>query len=102
MKKKRSNSPKKANEDARFVLPNACDTKIIMTMNTRSLYNFFTLRCCDRAQWEIRELATQMLMLCKQAAPLLFKHAGPGCVRGKCTEGAMSCGKAAEMKKKFN
>ncbi len=93
---------KKANEDARFVLPNACDTKIIMTMNTRSLYNFFTLRCCDRAQWEIRELATQMLLLCKQAAPLLFKNAGPGCVRGKCTEGAMSCGKAAEMKKKFN
>ncbi len=93
---------KKANEDARFVLPNACDTKIIMTMNTRSLYNFFTLRCCDRAQWEIRELATQMLILCKQAAPLLFKHAGPGCVRGRCTEGAMSCGKAAEMKKKFN
>lgn len=93
---------KKANEDARFVLPNACDTKIIMTMNTRSLYNFFTLRCCDRAQWEIRELATQMLLLCKKAAPLLFKHAGPGCVRGRCTEGSMSCGKAAEMKKKFN
>ncbi len=92
---------KKANEDARFVLPNACDTKIIMTMNTRSLYNFFTLRCCDRAQWEIRELATQMLLLCKKAAPLLFKHAGPGCVRGRCTEGSMSCGKAAEMKKKF-
>ncbi len=93
---------KKANEDARFVLPNACDTKIIMTMNTRSLYNFFTLRCCDRAQWEIRELAKQMLLLCKKAAPLLFKHAGPGCVRGRCTEGSMSCGKAAEMKKKFN
>lgn len=93
---------KKANEDARFVLPNACDTKIIMTMNTRSLYNFFTLRCCDRAQWEIRELATQMLLLCKKAAPLLFKHAGPGCVRGKCTEGSYSCGKAKEMKEKFS
>ncbi len=93
---------KKANEDARFVLPNACDTKIIMTMNTRSLYNFFTLRCCDRAQWEIRELATQMLLLCKKAAPLLFKHAGPGCVRGKCTEGSYSCGKAREMKEKFS
>lgn len=93
---------KKANEDARFVLPNACDTKIIMTMNTRSLYNFFTLRCCDRAQWEIRELATQMLFLCKEAAPLLFKHAGPGCVRGKCTEGSYSCGKAKEMKEKFS
>lgn len=93
---------KKANEDARFVLPNACDTKIIMTMNTRSLYNFFTLRCCDRAQWEIRELATQMLFLCKKVSPLLFKHAGPGCVRGKCTEGSYSCGKAKEMKEKFS
>ena len=81
---------KKANEDARFVLPNACDTRMIVTMNTRSLYNFFSLRCCDRAQ---------MLLLCKQAAPLLFKQAGPPCVRGKCSEGSYSCGKAAEMKK---
>ena len=90
---------KKANEDARFVLPNACDTRMIVTMNTRSLYNFFSLRCCDRAQWEIREVARQMLLLCKQAAPLLFKQAGPPCVRGKCSEGSYSCGKAAEMKK---
>ncbi len=92
---------KKANEDARFVLPNACDTRIIMTMNTRSLYNFFELRCCNRAQWEIRALATEMLRLVKGVAPLLFFLAGPACVKGKCSEGAMSCGKAVEMREFF-
>ncbi len=91
---------KKANEDARFVLPNACDTRMIVTMNTRSLYNFFALRCCDRAQWEIRDVARQMLLLCKNASPLLFKKAGPPCVsKGRCSEGSYTCGKAAEMKK---
>ena len=92
---------KKANEDARFVLPNSCDTRIIMTMNTRSLYNFFRLRCCNRAQWEIRELATEMLRLCRSAAPLLFAGAGPACYRGACSEGGMSCGKAKEVRERF-
>lgn len=93
---------KLANEDARFVLPNACDTRIIMTMNVRSLYNFFNVRCCNRAQWEIRELATQMLMLVKKAAPLLFKNAGPSCLNGSCPEGSMTCGKILEVRKKFS
>ena len=84
---------KKANEDARFVLPNACETKIMMTMNVRSLWNFFQLRCCNRAQWEIRELAWKMLDICKKEAPILFKYAGPGCLGGICTEGSMTCGK---------
>ena len=92
---------KKANEDARFVLPNSCDTKIIMTMNVRSLHNFFTLRCCKRAQWEIRELAVEMLKLVKDVAPLLFANAGPSCLRGKCSEGAYTCGKASEVKKEL-
>ncbi|MBO5006149.1 MAG: FAD-dependent thymidylate synthase [Clostridia bacterium] len=92
---------KMANEDARFVLPNACDTRIIMTMNVRSLYNFFTLRCCNRAQWEIRELATRMLMLVREVAPVLFKNAGPACLRGKCSEASMTCGKMLEVKEKF-
>ncbi len=92
---------KKANEDARFVLPNACDTRIILTMNARSLYNFFKQRCCTRAQWEIRELATEMLRLVKGVAPTLFLNAGPSCVKGKCTEGSYSCGKAAEMRELF-
>ncbi len=92
---------KMANEDARFVLPNACDTRIIMTMNVRSLYNFFTLRCCNRAQWEIRELATKMLMLVREVAPVLFKNAGPACIRGKCSEASMTCGKMLEVKEKF-
>ncbi|MBR7082587.1 MAG: FAD-dependent thymidylate synthase, partial [Clostridia bacterium] len=92
---------KMANEDARFVLPNACDTKIIMTMNVRSLFHFFELRCCNRAQWEIRELATEMLRLVKGVAPNLFSHAGPSCVYGACSEGAYSCGKAAEVREKF-
>lgn len=89
---------KKANEDARFVLPNSCDTKIIMTMNVRSLHNFFALRCCRRAQWEIRELAIEMLKLVREVAPLLFASAGPGCVRGKCQEGSYSCKKPDEVR----
>ena len=92
---------KKANEDARMVLPNACDTRIIVTMNARSLYNFFSQRCCQRAQWEIRELATEMLRLVKAVAPTLFQNAGPGCVKGKCPEGSYSCGKALEIRQFF-
>lgn len=89
---------KQAIEDARFVLPNACATKIMMTMNARSLHNFFKHRCCNRAQWEIRDLAEQMFRLCAEVAPHLFKHAGPPCANGACPEGKMSCGKAAEMR----
>lgn len=92
---------KLANEDARFVLPNACDTRIIMTMNARELRHFFALRCCNRAQWEIREMATEMLRLAKQASPLLFAGAGPSCLCGPCPEGAMCCGKTAEVRKIF-
>lgn len=92
---------KKAIEDARFVLPNGCTTKMMVTMNARSLLNFFNLRCCNRAQWEIRELATQMLMLVREVCPTIFRYAGPPCVAGKCPEGKMTCGKANEMKEKF-
>ena len=73
-------------EDARYVLPNASSTKIVMTMNARELRHFFELRCCNRAQWEIRNMACQMLKLAKQAAPVLFADAGPNCLRGGCTE----------------
>ena len=93
---------KKAIEDARFVLPNAATTKIVVTMNVRSLQNFFNHRCCNRAQWEIREMADKMLTICKQVAPNLFKLSGPPCVRGACPEGKMSCKKAQEMRAKYN
>lgn len=83
---------KKGAEDARFVLPNACETKLLMTMNARELRHFFSLRCCRRAQWEIREMADQMLCECKWEANDLFAKAGPGCVRGACPEGEKSCG----------
>lgn len=83
---------KRAIEDARFVLPNACETKMVFTMNARSLRNFFRLRCCNRAQWEIRALAEEMLRLCAQAAPALFSKSGPPCCNGACPEGKMSCG----------
>ena len=96
------NAQKKANEDARFVLPNACATKMIVTMNARSLYNFFRHRCCNRAQWEIRDVASQMLMLVRGVAPTLFKKAGPPCLTGVCPEGRMSCGKMKEMREKFS
>jgi thymidylate synthase (FAD) len=92
---------KMAIEDARFVLPNACDTKMIVTMNARSLNNFFRHRCCQRAQWEIRALADEMLRLVCEVAPSLFVRSGPGCVAGPCPEGAMSCGSAAQMRDKY-
>lgn len=99
-KQARARAEKMAIEDARYVLPNACETKLMMTMNARSLYNFFRLRCCNRAQWEIRALAWEMLFLCRAAAPALFAKAGPACLNGPCPEGKMSCGKADEMRRK--
>ena len=95
----RAKASKMANEDARFVLPNACETKMVMTMNCRSLNNFFNLRCCNRAQWEIRALAMEMLRLCCEAAPVLFANAGPACCSGACPEGKMSCGAAEEVRR---
>ena len=94
----KSAAEKKAIEDARYVLPNACTTRIVMTANARSLQNFFRLRCCNRAQWEIRALAEEMYALVYAVAPTLFSKAGPSCVDGGCTEGKMTCGKAAEVR----
>ncbi len=88
-------------EDARFVLPNAAETKLVMTMNARELHHFFSLRCCRRAQWEIRAMAKEMLLLCRNAAPLLFADAGPGCVRGNCPEGKMCCGATLEVRQEY-
>ena len=80
-------------EDARYLLPNGCTTNITITMNARELLHFFSLRCCNRAQWEIREMADRMLELCMEVSPVIFKDAGPPCVRGPCPEGKLSCGK---------
>ena len=88
-----------SNEDARFVLPGACETRLMMTMNVRELRHFLSLRMCSRAQWEIRALATEMHRLCMEVAPALFADAGPGCLRGACPEGAKSCGKAADIRR---
>jgi len=91
-------------EDARFILPNAAKTNIIVTMNARELRHFFNLRCCTRSQWEIREVATEMLKQAKEAAPALFENAGPSCVElGYCPEGRMKppeCN-VEEIKKRF-
>ena len=92
---------KLAIEDARFVLPNACDTKMIVTMNARSLYNFFAHRCCNRAQWEIRAVADEMLRLVLPLAPHIFASAGPRCLVGPCPEGRMCCGKQTEVRAKY-
>ncbi len=82
------------NEDARFVLPNAATTNIVMTVNARELRHFFKLRCCERAQWEIRDVAREMLRLAKEIAPKIFKNAGPSCVCERtCPEGDLSCGR---------
>jgi thymidylate synthase (FAD) len=91
-------------EDARFILPNAAKTNIIVTMNARELRHFFNLRCCARAQWEIREVATEMLRQARKAAPALFENVGPTCVElGYCSEGKMKppeCN-VEEIKKQF-
>ena len=90
---------KQANEDARFVLPNACETRIMVTMNVRSLYNFFKHRMCNRAQWEIRAVAWEMWKLCLEVSPILFKNAGPACINHPCPEGKMSCGNSFNIKR---
>lgn len=79
-------------EDARYLLPNAAETKIVITMNVRELLHFFGLRCCNRAQWEIRAMADEMLALAKPTAPYVFMDAGAPCIRGACPEGKMTCG----------
>ncbi|MBW6511352.1 MAG: FAD-dependent thymidylate synthase [Desulfuromonadaceae bacterium] len=89
-------------EDARFVLPNAAATKIVISMNGRELLHFFSLRCCRRAQWEIRALAIEMLRAVRPVAPLLFGQAGPGCLRGACPEGTMTCGEIGAVRQEFS
>ncbi len=92
---------KKSIEDARYILPNSCETKIMITMNARSLIHFFNLRCCNRAQWEIRGLADKMLKEVKNVAPNLFKNIGPRCLKGPCPEGKMTCGEINEVREKY-
>ncbi len=79
-------------EDARYLLPNAAESKIVITMNVRELLHFFSLRCCNRAQWEIRDMAMRMLELARPTAPFIFADAGAPCVRTGCPEGKMTCG----------
>jgi len=90
-----------ANQDARFVLPNAAETKIMVTMNARELMHFFRLRCCRRAQWEIRAMAEEMLRLARKAAPVIFEKAGPACLHAPCPEGEYTCGKIKEVRKQY-
>ncbi len=78
-------------EDARYILPNASETKIIVSMNARELLHFFTVRCCNRAQWEIKNLAIEMLKIVKKISPIVFEKAGPNCLRGPCPEGKFKC-----------
>lgn len=100
-KKATVQAEKLALEDARFVLPNATCTRMIVTMNARSLLNFFSKRCCNRAQWEIHEVADLMLSEVKKQAPSIFALAGPPCLSGTCPEGKMSCGKMNEMRRRY-
>jgi len=84
----------RANQDARFILPQATETKIVVTMNCRELLHFFEQRCCTRAQWEIRNLANKMLDICREHLPVVFSSAGAKCERlGYCPEGKFSCGR---------
>ncbi len=86
-------------EDARYILPVGALSRIVATFNARSLHNLFALRCCERAQWEIRGIAQQMLAQVRGVAPRLFAKAGPSCeTHGTCPEGKMTCGKLARLK----
>lgn len=89
-------------EDARYLLPNAAETKIAVTMNARELWHFFRYRCCQRAQWEIRALAVMMLRKVVQVSPALFEDAGPFCLKGACPEGKMTCGQFSKVKEAFS
>jgi thymidylate synthase (FAD) len=92
----------KANQDARFVLPQASETKILVTMNCRELMHFFKERCCTRAQWEIRKLAQEMLVICKQKLPAVFNDSGAKCVAlGYCPEGTKFTCKKYPLKVDF-
>jgi len=73
-------------EDARFVLPNATASQLVVSGNARAWYEFLTLRTCNMAQWEIREMSFQVLRILKREDPVLFKDAGATCVRGYCHE----------------
>lgn len=95
---KLGNAGEKSNEDARFVLPGACETRVLFTMNARELRHFFALRMCNRAQWEIRAMAQQMFEQVYPVAPALFADAGPGCISGPCPEGGRSCGKMMDIR----
>lgn len=89
-------------EDARYIYPNAAKTNLAVTMNARELMHFFALRCCERAQWEIRELADLMLKEALKAAPIIFLKSGPNCYsKGVCTEGKFTCGRIEEIKEKY-
>jgi len=86
-------------EDARYILPVGALSRIVATYNARSLHNLFALRCCERAQWEIRNLAREMLALVRDVAPRLFAQAGPPCeTHGICREGEMTCGRLAAIR----
>ncbi|SET73179.1 thymidylate synthase (FAD) [Natronincola peptidivorans] len=100
-RKECSSLEKLAIENARAVLPNACETKIIVTMNARILLHFFEKRCCNRAQEEIRNLGIEMLKLVKTVAPNIFKYAGPACTYESCPEGNMTCGEMKEVRERF-
>ena len=92
-----------SNEDARYVLPNACETKIFVTMNARELLHFFEERLCLRAQWEIRQVAEKMLEHARGVLPSVFSGAGPKCIRlGRCPEGKMTCGQFTEIKARYS
>lgn len=99
-KKKYNAIEKEAIEDARYVFPNACETKMVVTMNLRALLNFCHHRCCNRAQWEIREVAWEIVKRIEEVSPLLASCLGASCQFGKCPEGTMCCGNPYESKVK--
>lgn len=101
-KSARRSASKKAIEDARYAFPNACETKIVFTMNARTLLHFFAVRSCLRAQWEIRDMSDQMIRLVKDIYPNLFLKAGPSCIGGSCPEGKMTCGKIKQVRERFS
>lgn len=89
-------------EDACYILPDACETKLILTMSAGELIPFFEVNCCNNAPWEIKSLADLMIQECIKTVPAIFKFTGPGCLFGPCPEGDETCGDEEEMRRKYH
>lgn len=86
-------------KDAVYLLLSGMTVPVVTTMNANELETFIRLRTCNRAQWEIKACADELLMQLRGKYPMLFSLYGPGCcMYDRCPEGKMTCGKMQQMR----